>query len=49
VPLTITSGSVSTFNHKAPTRCTLTFTAGGCADTPINGFIPMVLEKRCDR
>ena len=39
VPLTITSGGFSTFNHKAPARCTLTFTAtvaGSIDPTPAN-------------
>ena len=40
VPVTITSGGFSTFNHKAPTRCTLTFTASVANSddpTPKNG------------
>ena len=39
VPLTITSADFTTFNHKAPTRCTLTFTAtmpGSNDPTPEN-------------
>jgi len=47
VTLTITSSSFSTFNHKAPTRCTLTFTAtvaGGSDPTPANAIATVELN-----